>query len=114
MASTFNGVTFTSVRSGDGQSMAQAQAEVAETHIPGSNINILDIGGLRAKRITRRIRVAHADAATVETTYANFIIGELILIGSSLGSAMIEQLSEHDTDIEGSFDFFTVQWVLVS
>lgn len=112
MASTFGALTFQTVRDGTTLSVDAAVAEVAETHIPGSNINILDIGGMRAARIQRRIKIDHANVASWRT--ARNTVATLTLVGVSYGSALLEQLTEHDEEIDLTCDYFTAQWVLTS
>lgn len=111
MASTYAGVTFQTVRDGDTLSLDMASADIAETHIPGSNRNVLDIGGLRPSRITRRIKIAPADTAALMA--ARLSVARLTLIDVAYGDALLEQLTEHEQEIDGSCEYFTAQWALV-
>lgn len=112
MASTFGALTFQTVRDNHTLPVDSSEAEVAETHIPGSNINILDLGGLRTARITRRIKIDHANSGAWLS--ARLSVAALTLVGVSHGSALLEQLTEHEEEIDLTCDYFTAQWALVS
>lgn len=114
MSSTFAGLTFQTIRDGNTLPIDSRALELGETHIPGSNTNVLDIGGARAKRITRRIKVPTSDAGSWQSAFSGYTLSDLVLIGTSYGTAMLEALEEHERDIDTGLacDYFTARWVL--
>lgn len=112
MASTFGGLTLYTERDGSTLPEIDAEAEIAETHIPGSNINVIDIGGLHASRIIGRIVVARADVGS--WLAARTTLATLIVRGVSYGTCLLAQLNNHTSEISEPYDHFDVEWVIGS
>lgn len=111
MASTFGALTFQTERSGSRLPEVEAAAEIATQHIPGSNINIIDIGGLRESRIARPIVVARS--AVTAWLAARNTLAELTILGVSKGPALLAQLTDHQAETQDDYDAFTAEWILI-
>lgn len=112
MASTFGGLTFYTERNGTRLPEVEAEAEIATQHVPGSNINIVDIGGLRESRIARPIVVARADVTA--WLNARCTMAELIVLGVSKGPALLANLSGHEAEANDAYDAFVAEWILTA
>lgn len=109
--STFGALDFQSERGGSTLAGATAQAEIATQHVPGSNINVVDIGGLRESRIVRRIMVEEAQLGG--WLAARLTTAELTLETGSQGSCLLAQLLDREGEIADPFHHFTAEWIVL-
>lgn len=116
MASTFGALTFQTERSGSTLPMQSFELNRGRQHVPGSNINIIDLGGQSERTFVRRIVVPSTDVDSWLNPGITEGQYELILNGTSYGPAVIGAIGEHEHEIEDGLDVdhFTVEWILIS
>lgn len=82
-------------------------------HVPYSNYNILDLGGVTDRRYAAQIRVAPANVAAMETAYTNGASLPLIVNGVTYPAATMTKLTGHTMTPLGQWHFYDAEWSLV-